>query len=98
MSSRKLKMSCDRSLNLLVRKLNQSWEATNKSMRDQKEEMNRQYQKLKKKMAKLRRHEHQELKAMSKISEEVRQNLTKKLEMAKRIIKLAELNSKNRNS
>ncbi|MCO5579542.1 hypothetical protein L7F22_033399 [Adiantum nelumboides] len=70
------------------------WECRNKAMRDQKDGMNKHYQGLKRKISKLRSQAHQDLKAVSKLSDEVQADLQKKLDMAGTILKLGQLNSK----
>ncbi|KAH7430485.1 hypothetical protein KP509_08G000800 [Ceratopteris richardii] len=70
------------------------WESRNKGMRDQKDGINKHYQDLKRRISKMRSQAHQDLKAISKLSEEVQEDLQKKLNIARNIIKLAQLNSK----
>lgn len=72
------------------------WEARNKAMRDLKDGMNKNYQGLKRKISKLRSKAHQDLKAVSKLSEDIQTDLRKKLNIAENILKLGHLNSKVR--
>ncbi|KAI5063407.1 hypothetical protein GOP47_0021954 [Adiantum capillus-veneris] len=70
------------------------WESRNKAMRDQKDGMNKHYQGLKRKISKLRSQAHQDLKAVSNLSDDVQADFQKKLDMAGTIVKLGQLNSK----
>ncbi|XP_024524603.1 coiled-coil domain-containing protein 65 homolog [Selaginella moellendorffii] len=70
------------------------WEGINKALRDQKDSVNQHYQELKKKLLKMRNSEHIKLKEISKMSEEARLDLTGKLEVSERIIRLGDLNCK----
>ncbi|KAL3691286.1 hypothetical protein R1sor_004937 [Riccia sorocarpa] len=70
------------------------WEAMNKALRDEKDRINKHYQDLKRSLNRLHVAEHTKLRAISKASGEVMENLKEKLILAERILSLGALNKK----
>ncbi|KAL2622665.1 hypothetical protein R1flu_002870 [Riccia fluitans] len=70
------------------------WEAMNKALRDEKDRINKHYQDLKRSLNRMHIAEHAKLRAISKASGEVMENLKEKLGLAERILSLGAVNKK----